>query len=341
MQPLIPLGSVGSSASCKALPWQVVGYSALRWAESPTTTTSTSLARIPALPPQRGFAFLVDAEDGWSWCKPITGAPQSFGRERQQRRYLGTIYQLYDYNGKVTYVAGEFYWQVERDQQHRQQRLRRGTGAASMEQLEPRGDLVERHAGVVCVARGEALRADTAQKAFGSARRARGADATRRDVQALGARQDHLLLFVVVLVIAARCGSGAARRLRGSQSRGVAGVRLPQPAAAAHAAAAARSAAFRAAAATSRRLVASSTVRCSEGEHHGGLEWLKPAVIFGSVLYALIGVVDLLAVLRLVDKITPYNLWDEIVEKKNMALAIVVGAMCIAIGMIVAAAVHG
>ena len=43
----------------------------------------------------------------------------------------------------------------------------------------------------------------------------------------------------------------------------------------------------------------------------------------------------------IVDKLTPYDLWDEIVEKKNVALAIVVGAMCIAIGMIVAAAVHG
>ena len=43
----------------------------------------------------------------------------------------------------------------------------------------------------------------------------------------------------------------------------------------------------------------------------------------------------------IVDKLTPYDLWDEIVEKKNVALAIVVGAMCIAIGLIVAAAVHG
>ena len=43
----------------------------------------------------------------------------------------------------------------------------------------------------------------------------------------------------------------------------------------------------------------------------------------------------------IVDKLTPYDLWDEIVEKQNVALAIVVGAMCIAIGMIVAAAIHG
>jgi putative membrane protein len=43
----------------------------------------------------------------------------------------------------------------------------------------------------------------------------------------------------------------------------------------------------------------------------------------------------------IIDKLTPYDLWGEIVEKKNLALAIVVAAMCIAIGMIVAAAVVG
>jgi hypothetical protein len=35
------------------------------------------------------------------------------------------------------------------------------------------------------------------------------------------------------------------------------------------------------------------------------------------------------------------DLWAEIVEKKNVALAIAVGAMCIAIGLIVSAAAHG
>jgi putative membrane protein len=72
-----------------------------------------------------------------------------------------------------------------------------------------------------------------------------------------------------------------------------------------------------------------------------GLEWLKPAVIIGSVLYALIGVLIFWIAFILVDKLTPYHLWDEIVEKKNLALAIVVGSMCIAIGLIVAAAGHG
>ena len=43
----------------------------------------------------------------------------------------------------------------------------------------------------------------------------------------------------------------------------------------------------------------------------------------------------------MIDKITPYDLWQELVEKQNVALGIVVGAMCLGISIIVAAAVHG
>ncbi|MCR5885024.1 DUF350 domain-containing protein [Rhizobacter sp. J219] len=71
-----------------------------------------------------------------------------------------------------------------------------------------------------------------------------------------------------------------------------------------------------------------------------GFEWLRPAAFFGSVLYALIGVFVFWLSFVIVDKLTPYDLWGEIVEKKNVALAIVVGAMCIAIGLIVASAIH-
>ena len=72
-----------------------------------------------------------------------------------------------------------------------------------------------------------------------------------------------------------------------------------------------------------------------------GIEWLKPAVFFGSLLFALLGVGVFWLCFVLIDKFTPYDLWREIVEKQNLALAIVVGAMCIAIGLIVAAAVLG
>jgi putative membrane protein len=71
-----------------------------------------------------------------------------------------------------------------------------------------------------------------------------------------------------------------------------------------------------------------------------GIEWLKPGVFFGSMLYALIGVLVFWISFIVVDKLTPYSLWSEIVEKKNVALAIVVGSIAISIGLIVAAAIH-
>jgi uncharacterized membrane protein YjfL (UPF0719 family) len=71
-----------------------------------------------------------------------------------------------------------------------------------------------------------------------------------------------------------------------------------------------------------------------------GIEWLKPGVFIGSILYALIGVLVFLVCFVIVDKLTPYHLWHQIVEEKNTALAIVVGAIAIAIGLIVAAAIH-
>jgi len=71
-----------------------------------------------------------------------------------------------------------------------------------------------------------------------------------------------------------------------------------------------------------------------------GIEWMKPGVFFGSILYAVIGVLIFWIAFVIVDKVTPYRLWEEICEKKNVALAIVVGSMAIAIGLIVAAAIH-
>jgi uncharacterized membrane protein YjfL (UPF0719 family) len=42
----------------------------------------------------------------------------------------------------------------------------------------------------------------------------------------------------------------------------------------------------------------------------------------------------------LIDKLTPFHLWKEIVEDKNVALAVLLGAMSIGMCIIIAAAVH-
>ncbi len=72
-----------------------------------------------------------------------------------------------------------------------------------------------------------------------------------------------------------------------------------------------------------------------------GIAWLNPAIVVGSILYAVIGVLIFWISFVIIDRLTPYDLWGEIVEKKNLALGVVVAAMCIAIGLIVAAAIHG
>ena len=70
-----------------------------------------------------------------------------------------------------------------------------------------------------------------------------------------------------------------------------------------------------------------------------GIEWLKPSAFFGSILYALIGVLVFWISFLVIDRLTPYNLWQELVEKQNMALGIVVAAMSLGISIIVAAAI--
>jgi putative membrane protein len=71
------------------------------------------------------------------------------------------------------------------------------------------------------------------------------------------------------------------------------------------------------------------------------IEWLKPAAFLGSILFALIGVVVFWISFIVIDKLTPYDLWKELVENRNMALGLVVAAMSLGISIIVAAAIHG
>ena len=72
-----------------------------------------------------------------------------------------------------------------------------------------------------------------------------------------------------------------------------------------------------------------------------GIEWLRPAAFLGSILFALIGVFVFWICFIIIDKITPVDLWREIVEKQNVALGLVVASMSLGISLIVAAAIHG
>lgn len=67
---------------------------------------------------------------------------------------------------------------------------------------------------------------------------------------------------------------------------------------------------------------------------------MDPAILINSLIYALLGVVVFILSFVIVDKLTPYDLWKQLVEEKNIALAIVIGAAALGICVIIAAAIH-
>jgi uncharacterized membrane protein YjfL (UPF0719 family) len=64
-------------------------------------------------------------------------------------------------------------------------------------------------------------------------------------------------------------------------------------------------------------------------------------LVVNSLIFAFIGLLVFVLGFFTFDRITPYHLWKEIVEDKNVALAIVVGAVSLGISMIIAAAIRG
>lgn len=62
--------------------------------------------------------------------------------------------------------------------------------------------------------------------------------------------------------------------------------------------------------------------------------------VINAVVYAFLGVLIFWISFLIIDKLTPYHLWKEIIEEHNTALAIVVGAMSLGICVIIAAAIH-
>jgi len=66
----------------------------------------------------------------------------------------------------------------------------------------------------------------------------------------------------------------------------------------------------------------------------------QPVHVVNAMVFALLGVVIFVVAFAILDKITPYSLWKEIVEEQNTALAILVGAVSLGVCIIIAAAVH-
>jgi putative membrane protein len=65
-----------------------------------------------------------------------------------------------------------------------------------------------------------------------------------------------------------------------------------------------------------------------------------PGYILNALVYAVLGILIFCFAFVIVDKMTPYDLWKEICENRNTALAIIVGLMSLGVCVIIASAVH-
>lgn len=70
-------------------------------------------------------------------------------------------------------------------------------------------------------------------------------------------------------------------------------------------------------------------------------EYFHLKTIVASIVYSFIGIFILVLTFVVIELITPENLWKEILEKQNKALAIMAAAFMLAIAIIIGMAIHG
>ena len=63
--------------------------------------------------------------------------------------------------------------------------------------------------------------------------------------------------------------------------------------------------------------------------------------VAASLIYSIVGIAVLLLAYWVIERLTPEKSWQEIVQNKKMALAIVFAAFILGISIIIAAAIHG
>jgi endogenous inhibitor of DNA gyrase (YacG/DUF329 family) len=133
-EPVQPLIALGSAGQLQGVQWQVVGFQHRMGHEPGDNDESFGWHEYLLYNAKRGFNFLVDSEEGWSLVKPTTGAP-ALSANGKFATYLGENYTLqYSYEAETTYVAGEFYWPVERGQKTFNRDFAKGANLLSMEE---------------------------------------------------------------------------------------------------------------------------------------------------------------------------------------------------------------
>lgn len=204
LEPLIPLGRIGRlKVGGTVQTWQVVGYQERCDEPSGSDDEQTFWREYLLYNRMAGFVFLVDAEDGWSVVRTVTGVP---GGKGDKLNFKGTDYKKrYTYTAKTTYVLGEFYWPVRKNQRSiNTDYTGRSNGVALMLNCEQTGSEITWSAG-------EALTAKDVMAAFRMAPDQLGA--MRRDAGLLSninwadwmGTLFWIVLILVFLIIVTRC----------------------------------------------------------------------------------------------------------------------------------------
>ncbi len=191
-EPLIPLGRSGRLALGGELAdWQVVGYQERCDIPDSSEDETTFWREYLLYNRLQGFAFLVDANEGWSWVKPLTGVPAVRGDKAQVQ---GVDYQKkWAYGAKVTWVQGEFYWRVRRDERaHVTDYEGRGGKPGARLSREQTGQEVTWSAG-------ETMAASVVAQAFGI--QPSGQAALQRDVAPTGSGMGLAKVIIIILVV--------------------------------------------------------------------------------------------------------------------------------------------
>ena len=216
-EPALPLGRSGTlpiPSGAAPLPWQIVGY-VERMELMGGGDEAEAWREYLLYNRTEGFAFLVDANDGWSVVRVLTGAPQVRG---DQATWYGLTYRRrWSYASVVTYVLGEFYWRVEAKQRTEHEDYEASaSGHRALLSL-------ERSASEVTWSAGESIPADRVASTFGlpaadAARLRRDAGPPAMDAIFGGGRLISwpvlLVLLLVVVAVLAMCSRDPCRNER-------------------------------------------------------------------------------------------------------------------------------
>ncbi len=201
VKPIIALGSEGSFQSVK---WQVVGFQHRMGFEA-GDDERFGWDEYLLYNRTEGFAFVVDATDGWSFVRPLSGAPD-YRAGAAAAKYLGKTYAVkYHYDAETTYVAGEFYWRASRGARSSHSDFSNGFKVLSREQTQVDG------AQEITWSLGEQVDADDIAKAFGLKDQAKD---LQRDVAPFSGNAMSVktliilvLVFLLVALMLSRCSS--------------------------------------------------------------------------------------------------------------------------------------